>query len=188
MDTNFTYVPAASHKILVTGISAPPPINGVLSIFADQVLYRYFDSISNTAFSIASLWLIIYLTSAIYIRFTFIPDIPGPFWAAYTRLWMSKTYASACLYKVFHETSIRYGRVSRIGPNKVLISDPEESIRILNAKSGYRRGPWYDAFKIDPARANIVSERHKPTHMHMRFQMAAGVSNKTTLKPFANDV
>jgi hypothetical protein len=69
----------------------------------------------------------------------------------------------------------RYGPLARIGPNQVLLSDPEESMRILYSRSRYERGPWYDAFKIEPDRSNFMSQRHRPTHMHMRFQMAPGV-------------
>jgi hypothetical protein len=136
---------------------------------------RCFNSTGRTVYSIISLWLLTYLVVAVYTCYTHIASVPGPPIAAYSRLWLSKVYSTGRLHQVYHETNRRYGPLARIGPNQVLLSDPEESMRILCLRSWYERGPWYDAFKIEPDRSNIVSQRHRPTHLHMRFQMAPGV-------------
>ncbi|KAF2643065.1 cytochrome P450 oxidoreductase [Massarina eburnea CBS 473.64] len=142
------------------------------------MLNRHFSTIGQTTLSILALWLIAYVVSAVYTRFACIADIPGPFWAAYSRFWLSRGYSSGCLWKVYHDVSSRYGTVTRIGPNRVLLSDPEETMRILSSRSRYERGPWYDAFKIEPDRSNIISQRDRPRHLHMRFQMAPGYNGK----------
>lgn len=152
--------------------------NGSLALLYQYVLARHFSSAVQTLVSVTYIWLTLYIASAIYSRFVYISGIPGPFYAAYSRLWLSKVYSSGCLYEVYHAMTTKYGPIVRIGPNHVLLSDPDASMRILGPRSKYERGPWYDAFRIEPNRANIVSERHRPFHLHMRHQMAAGYNGK----------
>ncbi|KAF2106490.1 putative benzoate 4-monooxygenase cytochrome P450 [Lophiotrema nucula] len=142
------------------------------------ILANYFSSLSRTTQSIAILWVLVFLVSAVFVRFTRLSNVPGPFWAAYTRLWLSKQYYSGCLYQKYHETSRRWGPLVRIAPNRLLLADPEATMEMLSSRSRYERGPWYDSFKIDPERPNIVSQRDRPTHLRMRYQMAPGYSGK----------
>lgn len=151
---------------------------GVLTLLYRYVLARHFSSAEQTVMSVTYIWLALHLAGAIYSRHFNLSDLPGPIFAAYTRLWLSKAYASGCLYEVYHTITTKYGPIIRIGPNHVLLSDPDASIRILGPRSRYERGPWYDAFRIEPNRANIVSERHRPSHLHMRHQMASGYNGK----------
>lgn len=67
------------------------------------------------------------------------------------------------------------GPLARIGPNHLLTSDPETTRRILASRSSYVRGPWYDALKLDPHRANLVTERNTRKHNKLRHQMSQGV-------------
>jgi len=144
------------------------------------LLHHYFNSAGKTALSIITMWLLVYLVTHIYTRFNHLFSIPGPTYAAYSRFWLSKAYSTGHLHQIYHEASTRYGPLIRIGPNHILLSDPGESMRILCSRSRYERGPWYDAFKIEPDRPNIVSQRHRPSHLRMRFQMASGVQSRVS--------
>jgi hypothetical protein len=68
------------------------------------------------------------------------------------------------------------GSVARIGPNHVITDDPEITRRILAARSGYVRGPWFDSIRIDPHLTNIVSERDVKIHSKIRAKLAPSVS------------
>ncbi|KAI9648840.1 hypothetical protein NHQ30_003481 [Ciborinia camelliae] len=67
------------------------------------------------------------------------------------------------------------GPLARIGPNHLLLSDPSTIRKILANSTRYIRGPWYDAPRIVPHRANLVTERDERKHRVLRHQMAAGV-------------
>lgn len=67
------------------------------------------------------------------------------------------------------------GSVARIGPNHVIIDDPEIIRRILAARSGYVRGPWFDSLRLDPHISNIVSERDVGKHRHIRAKLMPSV-------------
>lgn len=68
--------------------------------------------------------------------------------------------------------------MARIGPNHILTDDPETVRRILAARSGYVRGPWFDSVRIDPHIPNIVSERDVRKHRDIRSKLAPSVSFK----------
>lgn len=121
--------------------------------------------------------------------------IPGPAWAAYTRIWLIKTLASGKSAQKFIDVNKEYGKqlsrqvleylnslcvspgsLARIGPNHLMSSDPELTRKILGASSKYTRAPWFDALRIDPHVPNIVSERDPKKHHHLRYQFSAGLA------------
>ncbi|KAJ2998449.1 hypothetical protein NUW58_g314 [Xylaria curta] len=113
------------------------------------------------------------LISTIHLR-----GFSGPWWAAYSRLWLCKTLASTNSAQVFVDINKKYGSIARIGPNHLLIDDPDLTRTILAVGSKWRRGPWFDAIRIDPRVPNIVSERDPRKHNAMRRRMSAGYAGK----------
>ncbi|KAJ9280836.1 hypothetical protein DTO021D3_2306 [Paecilomyces variotii] len=75
---------------------------------------------------------------------------------------------------IYIRVNLKYGPLARIGPNHLLLSDPNSIRTILAARSRYTRGPWYDALRIHPHRANLITERDERKHQKLRHQMAAG--------------
>lgn len=67
------------------------------------------------------------------------------------------------------------GPLARIGPNHLLTSDPSLTRKILAARSGYTRGPWFDSLRIDPHTPNIVSERDEKKHTRLRYKLSSSV-------------
>ena len=121
--------------------------------------------------------------------------IPGPTWAAYTRLWLIKTLASGKSAQRFIDVNNEYGKqvilprsqpsnrlwisagsLARVGPNHLMTSDPEITRKVLAVSSKYTRAPWFDALKIDPHVSNIVSERDPKKHHRLRYQFSAGLA------------
>ncbi|KAL9639808.1 MAG: hypothetical protein Q9204_000948 [Flavoplaca sp. TL-2023a] len=72
----------------------------------------------------------------------------------------------------------QYGPLARIGPNHLLTNDPETFRRILMARSKYERGPWFDSLRLDPNRANLITEKNTARHSTLRSQMAPGYEGK----------
>ncbi|KAL3296465.1 Pisatin demethylase [Colletotrichum asianum] len=79
---------------------------------------------------------------------------------------------------VFVDANQKYGSISRIGPNHLVTDDPELTRTILAVGSKWRRGPWFDAIRIDPRVPNIVFERDIRKHNAMRRRMSAGYAGK----------
>lgn len=138
---------------------------------------------------IIALCLFTITTHAAVVRWTHLRQYTGPWLAAYTRLWLSMTFASGNSAKIFVDINKKYGSIARIGPNHLLTDDPELTRRVLAARSHYTRGPWFDSIKIDPHVPNIVSERHPGKHNHLRYQLSAGYAGKDIigLEPAINE-
>jgi benzoate 4-monooxygenase len=68
--------------------------------------------------ALALYFLIPYLTSNTGIR-----DIPGPFAAKFTNLWLLLRSRQGKRYKSVHEAHKKYGKLVRIQPNHVSVAD-----------------------------------------------------------------
>ena len=68
------------------------------------------------------------------------------------------------------------GSIARIGPNTVVTCDAD-LVRKMNAPrgSGYTRGKWYKAFKLDAERENLFTELDEERHANMRARISPGV-------------
>ena len=134
---------------------------------------------------------LIFWAQVLYRQRASLSTIPGPRWAALSRLWLVKTLASGKSSDIFVNVNRQYGASSlnfgngmliaegslaRIGPKHLITSDPCVVRRILAARSGYARGPWFDSIKIDPHIPNIVSERDEGKHNRLRYKLSASVS------------
>lgn len=161
----------------VKGLSIPPhePIARFVPKDTAQGKGLHPGQISLAIFAIL---LAIGVLQAVGKRFLHLREFSGPWWAAYTRLWLCKAIASGDSAQIFVNVNERFGPLARIGPNHLLTNDPEFTRRILAARSHYTRGPWFDSIKIDPHISNIVSERHPGKHNRLRYQMSAGYAGK----------
>ncbi|KAL8769420.1 MAG: hypothetical protein Q9209_004648 [Squamulea sp. 1 TL-2023] len=101
--------------------------------------------------------------------------IPGPWWAPYTRAWLFMTLASEDSPSRYIAVNDKYGPLARIGPNHLITNDPETFRKILMPRSKYERGPWFDSLRLNPNRANLITERNASRHNTLRSQMAPGV-------------
>ena len=74
------------------------------------------NGIVNSNLLSLALCLIVFLVfakilHAVWIRFFHLQTIPGPFWAAYTRLWLCMTLASGDSARIFVDVNKKYGNV-----------------------------------------------------------------------------
>lgn len=157
-----------------------------------QLLHIFWPQLGAILAILYFLWLKI----VHYIR---LRHIRGPWWAAITRIWMLGALTSEDSSNIYIRVNRKYGSylcfsqkklavfshpqgpLARIGPNHLLLSDPDSIRSILAARSRYTRGPWYDALRIHPHRANLITERDERKHQKLRHQMAAGVSCLTVI-------
>ncbi|XRM37641.1 hypothetical protein ABZX51_001103 [Aspergillus tubingensis] len=104
--------------------------------------------------------------------------IPGPWWAPYTRLWLFRALYSERCADIYLQVNREYGPLVRIGPNHLITNDPLIFRKVLGVQSKYTRGPWFDALRLDPHNANLITERHRQKHDALRAKMAPGYQGK----------
>ena len=159
-----------------------PPQNGTLDDIVNEVT-RLVTNASGDQICTVLAGLLVSIAALTLIQSTaastfHLRSFSGPWWAAYTRLWLCKTLSSTNSAQVFVDVNKKYGSIARIGPNHLVTDDPELTRRILAVGSKWRRGPWFDAIRIDPRVPNIVSERDPHKHNTMRRRMSAGYAGK----------
>lgn len=67
------------------------------------------------------------------------------------------------------------GPIVRVGPNAVIVSDPDVLRRMSAARSEYTRGPYYKAVRINPCVDNIFSMTDDGLHRELKSKMGPGV-------------
>lgn len=122
-------------------------------------------------------WVIVTIVRAIR-SYRRLSHIPGPPLATVSRLWILKGVLGTRNHLNLFETSLKYGPLARIAPNRLLTSDPELVRRMYAPRSPYRRGPWYTAFQFKPGVENVFTERREKEHDDLRKKMHAGYAGK----------
>ncbi|KAL0933071.1 cytochrome P450 [Colletotrichum truncatum] len=131
------------------------------------------QSQSPWLFLIAALFL--YLTVLSYNSWNRLRHIPGPPGAAFSKWWMLRNTLGGQMHLALKRACDDYGQVVRIGPNDLVTNDSELLRRMWAVRSPYRKGPFYQAVRFDPARDNIISMRNDHEHSELRAKMAIGV-------------
>lgn len=76
------------------------------------------------------------------------------------------------------EEQDKYGKIMRIGPNELLVYDPETLWQINNVRSSYGRGDWYSSIQFDPYGHSVLSEPDTARHDRRKAKLAAGYAGK----------
>ncbi|KAJ4175219.1 hypothetical protein NW754_005639 [Fusarium falciforme] len=105
-------------------------------------------------------------------------DFKGPRLAGFSKWWLIRTVGSGRAYLDFWEVTKKYGSIARVSPNDLLTDDPDLMKNILNVRTEYRRSPWYDGMRFDPANNNILSWRDEDEHFKLRSKMSAGYGGR----------
>ncbi|RSL93864.1 hypothetical protein CEP52_012997 [Fusarium oligoseptatum] len=105
-------------------------------------------------------------------------DFKGPRLAGFSKWWLIRTVGSGRAYLDFWEVTKKHGSIARVSPNDLLTDDPDLMKHILNVRTEYRRSPWYDGMRFDPANNNILSWRDEDEHFKLRSKMSAGYGGR----------
>ncbi|KAF7534087.1 hypothetical protein G7054_g6524 [Neopestalotiopsis clavispora] len=122
---------------------------------------------------------IVFWIRIIRVQMPSLSRVPGPRLARWSRLWIAKTLSSGRSHEIWVDVNRKYGRIARIGPNHVITDDPDIVRRMLAARSGYVRGPWFESVRIDPHIPNIVSERDVKRHSKIRAKLAPSFTGRS---------
>lgn len=98
--------------------------------------------------------------------FNALSPIPGPFWAKLSPLWLTVQCRRTERSMVVASLHKKYGDIVRIAPNHVSINKPEALTQVYGHKSGFTKGPFYDAFmQVTPV---VFTARDVKAHQRKR--------------------
>ncbi|KAK4183986.1 Pisatin demethylase [Podospora australis] len=162
-------------------------MDSLLNIIANSTGGRLFGgSSSNNAVLLTSLAvvgtsLVAYLVLHTIVQWYRLSHIPGPKLAAFSKYWMVRESVKLRFPQAVKELNDKHGPLVRVGPNDIVTNDPEVLRKMMVVRSPYTRGPWYDAWRLNPTRDNLFSMRDDVAHTALRNKMVAGYSGKENL-------
>jgi hypothetical protein len=98
---------------------------------------------------------------------------PGPPLASFSYAWGFLMIKRGRMERVLAETQRRYGPIMRIGPNELMVYDPDTLWHINGVRSSYTRGGWYQSLRMDPSGESILSEPDTARHDARKAQVTA---------------
>ena len=117
-----------------------------------------------TPYSILLLPVIFYILP--YLRNWQIRDIPAPFPAAWTNLWLLYQCRRGKRYLAVHEAHKKYGKLVRLQPHHVSIADADAIPQIYGHGNGFLKSEYYDAFVS--IRRGLFNTRDRAEHTRKR--------------------
>ena len=129
-------------------------------------------------FAIGLLSFVLYSVVTGVIAWHRLRKFPGPPLASVSYLPMLRHSRSGQAHLKYYEISRKYGSVVRIGPNDLLVSDPDFIRRMSAARSSYGRSSWYRATRLDPYHDTMASACDIGLHDHLKTKTAMGYTGK----------
>lgn len=112
-----------------------------------------------------------------YLRASAIRDIPSPFPAAFTNLWLMYQVRRGRRYLIVDEAHKKLGKFVRIQPNHVSIADPEAIPIVYGHGNGFTKSDYYDAFVS--IRRGLFNTRDRAEHTRKRKTVSHTFSTKS---------
>jgi benzoate 4-monooxygenase len=131
-----------------------------------------------TPYSILLLPVVFYILP--YLRNWQIRDIPSPFPAAWTNLWLLYQCRRGKRYLAVHEAHKKYGKLVRIQPHHVSIADADAIPHIYGHGNGFLKSEYYDAFVS--IRRGLFNTRDRAEHTRKRKTVSHTFSAKSVLQ------
>lgn len=75
-------------------------------------------------------YLVLYYTIPYFFPYRAIAQVPGPFWARFSNIWLASQARKGRKFAAVHESHEKYGKVVRVGYNHVSIAD-EKALNIV---------------------------------------------------------
>ncbi|KAI1101380.1 cytochrome P450 [Jackrogersella minutella] len=103
---------------------------------------------------------------------------PGPTQAKFSYLWGFFAISSGRMHHILAKEQPKYGKIMRIGPNELLIYDPDTIWQINGVRSTYTRGGWYSSIQFDPYGHSVLSEPDTTKHDKRKAIIGGGYAGK----------
>lgn len=134
---------------------------------ADLILTPYAIPVAFILF-----WLVPYLTSNTGLR-----DVPGPFFAKFTNLWLLLQARQGKRYLSVDAAHKKYGKLVRIQPDHVSIADESAIQDVYGHGNGFLKSNFYDAFVS--IQRGLFNTRDRAEHTRKRKTISHTFSTKS---------
>ncbi|KAK8034312.1 benzoate 4-monooxygenase cytochrome P450 [Apiospora rasikravindrae] len=105
--------------------------------------------------------------------------IPGPFWARWNNLWLSRQMFRGEYIEVMDRLHRQHGPIVCLAPDFVSISDPDE---IARTKKKWNRGPAYNGMRLRPGQDSLFVEQDAKRHDRLRAKFTPAFIGKDVLE------
>jgi benzoate 4-monooxygenase len=112
-----------------------------------------------------------------YLQFASIRDVPGPFLARFSNMWLLLQCRQGHRYKSVDEAHQKYGKFVRIQPNHVSIADPEAIQQVYGHGNGFLKSEYYDVFVS--IQRGLFNTRDRNEHTRKRKAVSHTFSAKS---------
>lgn len=111
--------------------------------------------------------------------------VPGPYWAAWSNLWRCRDAFQGEAHVSSIELHRKYGKLVRVGPNAISVSDPEMIPVIYNTSGEFTKTGFYPLQSITwhkRQQVNVFSTRDEAVHREMKRKTATAYTAHALLK------
>ncbi|KAK4446315.1 pisatin demethylase [Podospora aff. communis PSN243] len=120
----------------------------------------------------------VYIAYKLYI-YNRLRHLKGPFGVGFTNFLQGRQLCGIGSFSWYEDVAEKHGPISRIGPNILLVSDPQIWARVTS-RAGYRKPNWwYRSARIVYGQDSVFTETNTEKHEHRRRQAAPGYYGKT---------
>ncbi|KXJ91716.1 cytochrome P450 [Microdochium bolleyi] len=103
---------------------------------------------------------------------------PGPRFASLSYLWGYRRMTTGQMHLKLAAEQEKHGKIVRIGPNELMVSDSETLWHINSVRSEYPRGAWYGSIQFDPYGHSVLSEPNTALHDKRKAKIMSGYYGK----------
>lgn len=104
---------------------------------------------------------------------------PGPPTTGFSNLWAARAIWTGKAHKIFPATQEKYGPITRIGPNALMVCDAATVVHINGVRGGYARPKdFYDCIRMDPWDHTVLSESDSAMHNERKTKVYPGYHGK----------
>ena len=114
--------------------------------------------------------------------------VPGPFWATFNKLWMTKHSWDGDMNTTMIALHEKHGSLVRTGPREVSVSDTAAIKTIYGAGTKFRKSDWYSVWQ-GHRKFDLFAERDEKIHGEQRRLVSRPYAMGTLkqLEPFVDD-
>ncbi|KAI0384769.1 cytochrome P450 [Hypomontagnella monticulosa] len=140
--------------------------------------------VSPLALVVGCVGIVVYYAYSYLVTYDHLRDIPGPFPAQFTNLWLLYTCRRGKRYFIVDQVHKKLGPVVRIQPNHVSIADDEAIQVIYGHGNGFLKSDFYDAFVS--IRRGLFNTRDRAEHTRKRKLISSTFAPKsiTQFEPY----
>ncbi|RBA16038.1 hypothetical protein FPRO05_11888 [Fusarium proliferatum] len=104
--------------------------------------------------------------------------IPGPFFGKFSYLWVAYITITGTQHDHLVNLNRRYGPLVRVGPNEVLVDDPDLIRKVSSTKNTYTKGNWYHGGKFNPYHDPMFQITDPVQHDRVKAKLSPAYSGR----------